>query len=1379
MRLELTVGNAVGAERDIRVTAPDSTPLQAIARQLQRDFPCVADGLWHESRRLPFEVPLGDLDLPTGARLTTGATAAIGRPRALDPTDAVVRLHVVGGPLAGRIEALPAGETVIGRSTDCGLVLRDPRISRRHAAVTVDAAGVHVRDLGSTNGTRLDGVGVDRAGCRLRPDAHLQVGDSTLSVSIGDRPAAASRPGPDGTVLLQRGQRPSAADDESTLVEPAASARVRPQRTQLLTALLPALAGAAIALVTHQLLFLAFAVAGPVALLASMLIDGRRRRRDERRARAQRRQHRREAATELASRLAAEVSARRATHPDPAAVRRAATTRNTLVWSRARDDANFLEVRVGLGDQPSRLSLRRSDGAVSAAGTVASVPVTLSLRLTPIGICGPRATRLAIARWLVIQLAVLHSPADLSLALVGRGDAATWSWLRRLPHYQVATGPDANPSPPRPASADHATDRWTVLVIDDPSAADLTALARTFALGCPNQVTAIWLSADERDLPGTRAVSVVGDAGARLAVKAAAGPNGADDGHDRDGIADQVSLEWAQSVSRTLMPLRDPGCADVASLPDQCRLLELHDPVPHASPAVLDHWARGGRPIVTLGVNTDGPVTIDLVQDGPHVLVAGTTGAGKSELLRTLVTGLAITNSPAALSFILIDYKGGAAFADCARLPHTVGLVTDLDADLAQRALASLRAELRRREALLAAAGIADLESYRREPVQRRTPLGRLVIVVDEFATLADELPHLIGGLLAVARRGRSLGLHLVLATQRPAGAISPEIQANLALRIALRVTDPTESMAIIGSAAAAGIDQSRPGRAIVRTGAALREFQAARVGLPVVTHDGEVRIELLDDWGRPTVTAGESDERPSDLQTLIESMRTAVGETALTVPASPWLPPLPQSVTPSELAVSDSPGRITIGLLDEPEAQRQSPETIDLDEGAAVLIAGPARAGRTTALRTIADQATAQLTEAQLQLYVIDCGGGLAALAARPHCGAMLTQHEPDAIGRLVSRLGDEVAVRRRRAASDRASPTHPRLLLLIDGWENLVEAVDAVHAHEPGSILDGLLRLLREAPSSQLTIAITARSPNLTNRLTSSIQRTYSFADSAGLTPGRATRLPDGHQLQFAWPASAAADAGTGTGTGTGTIHDRPSLARPGPIYVRSLPDRVDRRDLTLTPGPEPARVVLGLGGDAAELISVDLLSGDGRWLIAGPARSGRTTVLVSMLHQLTRASIDLLVAAPAHSLLSSVAIDLGLAPLDPNSTGREPFVAPGCDRRILLIDDGAAFADQPLEAALLEFVASTGSGDRGVVVSARSDDPTLAYRGIAAAVRRSGTGVLLQPGPVEGELLGIRLPRPRAAIPAGRAVLVCDQADATARKHGRPALPIQVAY
>ena len=177
-------------------------------------------------------------------------------------------------------------------------------------------------------------------------------------------------------------------------------------------------------------------------------------------------------------------------------------------------------------------------------------------------------------------------------------------------------------------------------------------------------------------------------------------------------------------------------------------------------------------------------MSLDLDRHGPHLLIAGTTGSGKSELLRTFVAALAVAAPPDRVTFLLIDYKGGAAFAPLTGLPHVAGLITDLDGGLAGRALGSLQAELRHRERIAAAA-----------TATAREPPPRLVIVVDEFAALALDQPTFLAGLVDIAQRGRALGLHLVLATQRPTGVVSPAIRANTSTRICLRVTDPADSL--------------------------------------------------------------------------------------------------------------------------------------------------------------------------------------------------------------------------------------------------------------------------------------------------------------------------------------------------------------------------------------------------------------------------------------------------------------------------------------------------------------------------------------------------------------------------------------------------------
>ncbi|HYR62823.1 MAG TPA: FtsK/SpoIIIE domain-containing protein [Actinomycetota bacterium] len=316
-------------------------------------------------------------------------------------------------------------------------------------------------------------------------------------------------------------------------------------------------------------------------------------------------------------------------------------------------------------------------------------------------------------------------------------------------------------------------------------------------------------------------------------------------------------------LARSLAPLREAGSTRTRDA--HARLLDLAGAGAPASLAVERLWygPRSTEALeVPIGVSDSGEVvTLALRRDGPHGLIAGTTGAGKSELLQSILAGLAVHNPPDVVSFLLVDYKGGAAFGDLATLPHTVGLVTDLDERLAARALVSLNAELRRREHILRQAGVADIAQFERQCRARAggptpQPLPNLVIVVDEFATIAQELPGFVDTLIDVAQRGRSLGVHLLLATQSPGGVVGPRLQANINYWMCLRVSLDAESTAMIGTNDAALIPVNAPGRAYLKVGSHLGAFQTARIACPVVSAGrGIVITPFADD--RPPASGG------------------------------------------------------------------------------------------------------------------------------------------------------------------------------------------------------------------------------------------------------------------------------------------------------------------------------------------------------------------------------------------------------------------------------------------------------------------------------------------------------------------------------------------
>ena len=414
-----------------------------------------------------------------------------------------------------------------------------------------------------------------------------------------------------------------------------------------------------------------------------------------------------------------------------------------------------------------------------------------------------------------------------------------------------------------------------------------------------------------------------------------------------------LSGERAESAACALACRYDPDRRGVrgASLPGVVRLRDLDDPE-HAAPCTR----------VTLGLGPDGPFRIDLAVDGPHALVVGTTGSGKSELLRTLVAALASNAGPEALTFLLIDFKGGRAFDRLAALPHTVGSLTDLSPALTRRTVCSLDAELRRRERALRSSGSIDLDEHldaiSRRPADRLEPLARLVVVVDEFAALARDQPDVLEALVSVAQRGRGLGVHLVLATQRPAGIVSEQIRANLGLRIALRLRDAADSQDVVGSDAAARLPRSVPGRAVVCAGDGDEvEVQIASVSRP----------RRPDDRPAVTVSVGHGSDAdgaatapgtgPTDLDAIVDTALAdhRAGGAADVPPVC--LPPLPPRLTPDDLAAlagrADRPAdpqRVVVAVADHPAQQRQEAFGWRPPDGGLVVLGAPG-SGRSTAL--------------------------------------------------------------------------------------------------------------------------------------------------------------------------------------------------------------------------------------------------------------------------------------------------------------------------------------------------------------------------------------------------------------------------------------------
>jgi S-DNA-T family DNA segregation ATPase FtsK/SpoIIIE len=818
---------------------------------------------------------------------------------------------------------------------------------------------------------------------------------------------------------------------------------------------------------------------------------------------------------------------------------------------------------------------------------------------------------------------------------------------------------------------------------------------------------------------------------------------------------------------------------------------------PVTSDSLLQRWADAGTVSTPIGVSAFGSIEIDLLRDGPHLLVAGSTGSGKSELLRTLVAGLACHRPPDEVSFVLIDYKGGAAFAECSDLPHVLALVTDLDGHLTGRALSSLEAELRRRESAFASLSVSDLADYRRHPDSAADPLPRLILVVDEFATLAEELPTFLTGLIGIAQRGRSLGVHLVLATQRPAGVVSPEIKANTALRIALRVTDPGESSDIVGSDAAARISQHTPGRAHARMAAGLVEFQTAVVGLP--SHVGaDLSIHPLDRWNRSIGADVNREPLPTDLQLITDAARIASDRLGRQLPSEPWMAPLGSVLVHPAVDEREDRYLLPLALADEPAAQRQVPVLFDLHSGGAIGFIGATRSGRTTALRSLAGRAAERLTPDELHIHVIDCASNsLRLLAELPHCGTVVGREEPSLVSRLINLLRSEVARRHQLLAASapdaRAqSRRFPRILVLLDGWEGLTASSEE---HDAGSTTEAMLELLRDGPSAGFTFAVTGGRAALGTRLSSVLGHRYvlemldrnDFA-AAGIpgkvvpnrfTPGRAVSAQTHLEVQLYLLAGEPSTAGQWTAIEkiARARADQPGLHRiPGPprITVKQLPTRIEAVRIPSDSVPAGS-IALGVGGDLAGTISIEMPARGSRFLITGPSRSGRSNAALQIATRAALAGMPVVVAAPARSPLSRWARHNAIPSIEPSATSQSLDAERTLTERrfaIFVIDDAEQFTDTTVGDRLLGMMQADGAA---VVATARSEDLLIAFRGIAVEMGRSRTGLLLQPSVADGDLFGIRLTRTRYQPPPGRGLLITDNLRSVA-----PAgLPIQVAW
>ncbi|MFD3944639.1 type VII secretion protein EccCa [Streptomyces sp. NPDC058579] len=1009
-------------------------------------------------------------------------------------------------------------------------------------------------------------------------------------------------------------------------------------------------------------------------------------------------------------------------HPEPATLWSVVGT--SRLWERRAADDDFAEVRVAVGDQ--KLGLKLVPGSskpvedleplcahalrsfVRAYATVPDQPISVFLRAwSRVLFRGETARVQALVRSMLAELATFQSPEDLWIVVCAADDRkAAYDWLKWLPHTLhphesdaagsvrriVSTfnemdellGPEFGERPPfDPDATPGWEEPYTVVVLDGVPAPgghafDGPGLRNTVVLDVDSSLT--WR-------PGRTTLRLDLADGELGLVRT-----------DRErkertsplGRADQFGVVGAGSLAKMLSPYRlrldgENGAEPLSSDVELTTLLGIADLYRHDPHTLWSARTDSSRLRVPIALAADRtPVELDIKESaqggtGPHGMLIGATGSGKSELLRTLVLSLALTNSSETLNFILVDFKGGATFLGLDALPHTSAVITNLadEAALVSRMQDALHGELMRRQELLRSAGnyTSALEYERaRAGGAELAPLPSLFVVVDEFSELLSAHRDFMELFVMIGRLGRSLGVHLLLASQRLDEGRMHQLESHLSYRIGLRTFSAMESRGVLGVPDAYELPP-QPGNGYMKTGVeTLKRFRAAYVSGPHRRRSGTVSrarvasqvVPWSAEWIMPRagvdpdpapVPEPEPEEEAQSLLAVAVSRLVGAGPEAHQV----WLPPLDKSATLDELLPGIAPHpelglmaadyphlgslKVPVGIVDKPFDQRRDQLVVDMSgAGGHVAIAGGPQSGKSTFVRTIMTALALTHTPREVQFFCLDFGGGtLAGLARLPHVSGVASRMDEERVGRVISEvtalladrerlfLDQEIdtmaTYRRRRAAGELPDEKFGDVFLVIDGWQSVRQDYDrhlpAFSALASRGLNYGIHLIITTARWLELTSAIRDQAgTKLELRMGDAMDSTINarIAATVPRDPGRGITREGHHHFLTALPridgTTSAGDLSEGVAAMVATVRDHWS----GPVAppVRMLPTVLPSTDLP-TP-PNKLRIPIGLEQERLSTLWHDF-SETPHMIVVGDNESGKTNMLRLIAHSIMR--------------------------------------------------------------------------------------------------------------------------------------------------------------
>ncbi|HIY65566.1 MAG TPA: phosphopeptide-binding protein, partial [Candidatus Agrococcus pullicola] len=874
-----------------------------------------------------------------------------------------------------------------------------------------------------------------------------------------------------------------------------------------------------------------------------------------------------------------------------------------------------------------------------------------------------------------------------------------------------------------------------------------------------------------------------------------------------------VSNRYMTMLAKRLAPVVDSSTVieDASDIPNAVMFLSLTGQEIAEDPgAVVERWResnsiidRSGREMPRLkkagdlraiiGQGSSDVMTLDLRTQGPHALVGGTTGAGKSEFLQAWVLGMAAAHSPDRVTFLFVDYKGGSAFADCVELPHCVGLVTDLSPHLVRRALTSLRAELHHREHLFNRKKAKDLLELEKRQDPETPPA--LVLVIDEFAALAGEVPEFVDGVVDIAQRGRSLGIHLIMATQRPAGVIKDNLRANTNLRVALRMADESDSKDVVDDPVAAGFSPSIPGRGIAKTGPGrLVPFQSAYAGGwttdEEVTADvrvAELRFGSTLQWEAdkaPEVELTDEEMGPNDQKRIVQTVIKAADKAKIPLPRRPWLDDLEQTIALEDPRLAETnDSNIVLGLADIPERQQQSPVYFRPDRDGSLLVYGTSGSGKTTVLKSIAIAAGLNPEQGASEVYGLDFASGALRSAERlPQVGSIIDGDDAERVQRVLRSLGRELDRRSRLFGEvdasnlteyrELADPKMTRIIVLIDNFPEFKNGWEITAARAP--YYANFMRILGEGrPLGVHAVLTVDRGGSISSSVASNVSRRVilRLSEETGYTllnvprdvlneqspPGRA--IVDGAEVQMA------------VITGTPNVAEQSKamdklaeelIARGAqPIAeIGALPTKID---VAKMPDSVEGFPVWGVAEDTLAPRGFDAF---GTFVVTGPPQSGRTTAMKALINAMERfdPEVKMFHFGGRRSVLKDYRPWVRSATRDDDAKELATELAeilvdeslPG--RIAIFMEDAPQFADSGADRALRGMLQAVNKSDH-VLFGDGDISRMTTSAGVIGELKQGRQGIILMPDTHDGDTM-FKVPFPRVKrneYPVGRGIFV----------------------